>query len=122
MNQDGMTDDMKALRRLLGNAPVVTPDALTAGLGWVMAQVKACLSDKPSGDRQEWGTVQQIAKLYGVERSQANEWVHMLVEQGKVRRWQADTPRGTKGYMRYNLADIAAAWAVDGLTGEGGVR
>lgn len=120
MNPDGMTDEMKALRRLLGDAPVVTPDALTAGLGWVMAQVRACLADKGVGGKQEWGTAQQVAKLYGVERAQANEWLNMLVEQGKVRRWQSDTPKGAKGYMRYNLADIASAWAVDSLTDERG--
>lgn len=120
MNKESMTDDMQALRRLLGDAPVVTPDALTVGLGWVMAQVKACIADKGSGGQQEWGTAQQVAKLYGVERAQANEWLNMLVEQGKVRRWQSDTQKGTKGHMRYNLADIASAWAVDSITGERG--
>lgn len=120
MNKDGMTDEMQALRRLLGDVPVVTPDSLTVGLGWVMAQVRACLADKGNGGKQEWGTAQQVATLYGVERAQANEWLNMLVQQGKVRRWQSDTPKGGKGYMRYNLADIASAWAVDSLTGERG--
>ena len=120
MNKEGMTDDMIALRRLLGDAPVVTPDALTRGLGWVMAQVKACLADKGSGGQQEWGSAPQVAKLYGVERAQASEWLKLLVEQGKVRRWQPDTPKGAKGHMRYNLADIASAWAVDSITGERG--
>lgn len=119
MNKDGMTDDMMGLRRLLGDAPVVTPDALTVGLGWIVAQMRACMEAKAEAGEQQWGTAIQVARLYGVERDQANKWLNLLVEQGKVRRWQADTPRGTKGVMRYNLADIEKAWAVNTLAGSG---
>lgn len=114
MNPSAMTDEMQALRRLLGDAPVVTPDSLTLGLGWLLSTLKASLG-KGEGNmaKQEWGTVMQVATIYGVKRAQADAWVNRLVECGKVRRWQSETDRGSRGVMRYNLADIAEAWAVE---------
>lgn len=113
MNPDAMTEEMQALRRLLGDAPVVTPDSLTVGLGWLLAKLKAEIAEGGGGCKQEWGTPDQVAAIYGIQRSQANVWVNQLVERGKVRRWQAETPTGGRGCMRYNMADIAAAWAVE---------
>lgn len=114
MTPDAMTDEMQALRRLLGDAPVVTPDSLTVGLGWLLATLKAEVTKGGSGEVcQEWGTVSQVAAIYGVKRAQADTWVNRLVERGKVRRWQSETDNGARGVMRYNLGDIAKAWAVE---------
>lgn len=114
MNTEGMTDEMKALRQLLGDAPVVTPDSLTVGLGWLLATIKAETMRGGAGEaRQEWATATQVASVYGVKRSQAVDWLNRLAAQGKVRRWQSEAVNGSKGHMRYNLDDIAAAWAVE---------
>ena len=114
MNTESMTDEMKALRMLLGDAPVVTPDTLTIGLGWLLATLKAETTRGSIGEaRQAWATATQVAAVYGVKRSQAVDWLNRLAEQGKVRRWQSEAANGSKGHMRYNLDDIAAAWAVE---------
>lgn len=123
MNPEAMSDEMQALRRLLGDAPVVTPDSLTVGLGWLLATLKANLGKGDSGNAcQEWGTVSQVATIYGVKRAQADTWVNRLVEHGKVRRWQSETESGARGVMRYNLSDIAKAWAVEQGTCHGNKR
>lgn len=113
MNPDALTEEGQALRRLLGDAPVVTPDGLAAFGSWLLAKLKAEVVKEGRGCKQEWGTPEQVAAIYGVQRSQANVWINQLVECGKVRRWQSETPTGGQGHMRYNLADIAKAWAVE---------
>lgn len=113
MKPEAMTEEMQALRRLLGDMPVVTTDALTVGLGWLLSTLKASLNNTGTEGKQEWATPEQVAQIYGVQRAQANEWLARLVEQGRVRRWQAETRKGTPGHMRYNLSDIEAAYAVE---------
>lgn len=114
MNPDALTEEGQALRRLLGDAPVVTPDALAVFGSWLVATLKASLGKNEGGEAcQEWGTASQVASIYGVQRQQADVWVNRLVEQGKVRRWRAETENGGCGHMRYNLSDIAKVWAVE---------
>lgn len=115
MNPDTMTDEMQALRRLLGDELVVTPDSLTVGLGWLLAKLKAHEEDTPADVGQVWARPQQIAERFGVKRAQVNTWLALLVAQGKVRRWQPETAKGTKGDTYYYLPDVEKAWSLDTL-------
>lgn len=115
MNPDAMTDEMQALRRLLGDELVVTPDSLTVGLGWLLAKLKAHAEDTPADVGQVWARPLQIAERFGVKRAQVNAWLARLVEQGKVRRWQPETAKGTKGDTYYSLPDLEKAWSLDPL-------
>ena len=113
MNPDALTEEGQALRRLLGDVPVVTPDVLSVFGSWLMAKLKALADNSPAAGKQEWARPLQIAERFGVKRAQVNTWLSRLVEQGKVRRWQPETAKGTKGDTYYYLPDIEKAWAVD---------
>ncbi len=118
MNPDAMTEEGQALLRLLGGEGAALDSTRLAAFGsWLVATLKAEVVKGDSGCKQEWGTPEQVAAIYGVQRAQANVWLNKLVERGKVRRWQAETANGGQGFMRYNLDDIAKAWAVEQGTG-----
>lgn len=109
--KQSLTDDAQALRLLLGDAPVITPDALAAFGGWMIAKMKNMSEDRRAAC-QVWARPAQIAERFGVKRAQANTWLARLVEAGKVRRWVPETARGTAGDTYYNLEDIEKAWSV----------
>lgn len=115
MNADALTDEGQALRRLLGDAPVVTPDGLAAFGSWLLATLKAQAQETPAEGGQMWARPSQIAARFGAKRSQVNTWLARLVEQGKVRRWQPETSKGTKGDTYYSLPDLEKAWSLDPL-------
>ena len=116
MNPDALTEEGQALRRLLGDAPVVTPDGLAAFGSWLVATLKAHADDSPAEAGQMWARPTQIASRFGAKRSQVNVWLARLVAQGKVRRWQPETAKGTKGDTFYYLPDLEKAWSLDPLT------
>lgn len=109
MNNTALNDDGQALRLLLGDAPVVTPDSLAAFGSWMIAKIKSLESNRGAA-RQVWARPSQIAERFGVKRAQVTVWLSRLVEAGKVRRWQPETARGTAGDTYYNLEDIESAW------------
>lgn len=113
MNPSALTEEAQALRLLLGDMPVVTPDGLAVFGSWLLATLRNQDADAPAVNTQMWGRPKQIAKRFGAGRSQANAWVERLAEQGKVRRWQPETAKGTKGDTYYYLPDIEKAWALD---------
>ena len=111
MNINNLTEDAQALRLLLGDMPVITPDSLAAFGGWMLAKMKEL--DKRSGSGgQVWARPSQIAERFGVKRAQVASWLSRLVEAGKVRRWQPETARGTAGETYYNLEDLEKAWTI----------
>lgn len=109
MNNTILTDDAQALRLLLGDMPVITPDTLAAFGGWMLAKMKE-LDKRHGGAGQVWARPSQIAERFGVKRAQVAAWMSRLVEAGKVRRWQPETARGTAGETYYNLEDLERAW------------
>ena len=113
MNPDALPEEGQALRRLLGDAPVVTPDGLAVFGSWLVATLKA--QDRPAEVGQKWARPLQIAERFGVKRAQVNAWLARLGEQGKVRRWQLETAKGTKGDTYYSLPDLEKAWSLDPL-------
>lgn len=113
MKAEQLTEQGQALRRLLGDAPVVTPDGLAVFGSWLVATLKE--QEKPVESGQMWARPSQIAEIYGVKRAQVNTWLARLVAQGKVRRWQPETEKGTKGDTYYCLSDIEKAWSLDPL-------
>ena len=115
MNPDALTEEGQALRRLLGDVPVVTPDGLAAFGCWLLSTLKAHAEDTPADVGQVWARPLQIAERFGVKRAQVNAWLARLVEQGKVRRWQPETAKGTKGDTYYSLPDLEKAWSLDPL-------
>lgn len=110
-NKEQLTADGCALRMLLGDAPVVTPDSLAAFGSWMIAKIKSLDSNR-GGEGQAWARPSQIAERFGVKRAQVNAWLARLVEAGKVRRWQPETARGTAGDTYYNIEDIEKAWEI----------
>lgn len=84
---------------------------LAAFGSWLLATLKA--QDSPADAGQIWARPLQIAERFGAGKSQVNTWLARLVAQGKVRRWQPETAKGTKGDTYYYLPDIEKAWAVD---------
>lgn len=116
MNPDALTEEGQALRRLLGDAPVVTPDGLAAFGSWLVATLKNKDADAPAVDVQMWARPAQIAARFGAGRTQVNVWLARLVEQGKVRRWRPETAKGTKGDTFYSLPDLEKAWRLDPLS------
>lgn len=113
MNPGALTEDGQALRRLLGDVPVATPDGLAVLGSWLLATLKAHIESNQVTGKQEWARPLQIAELFGVKRAQVNTWLSRLVAQDKVRRWQPETAKGTKGDTYYYLPDIEKAWSVD---------
>lgn len=113
MHPGSLPDEGQALRRLLGDSLVVTPDGLAAFGIWMLAKIKEVSEDSPVESGQVWARPLQIAERYGVKRAQVNTWLARLVAQGKVRRWQPETAKGTKGDTYYYLPDIEKAWSVD---------
>lgn len=109
MNKISLTDDAQALRLLLGDMPVITPDTLAAFGGWMLAKMKE-LDKNHGGCGQVWARPAQIAERFGAGRAQVCVWLSRLVEAGKVRRWQPETARGTAGDTYYHLEDIENAW------------
>ena len=109
MDKNILTDDAQALRLLLGDMPVITPDTLAAFGGWMLAKMKE-LDKRQGGAGQVWARPSQIAERFGVKRAQVAAWLSRLVEAGRVRRWQPETARGTAGDTYYNLEDIETAW------------
>lgn len=112
MTNDILTEEGQALRRLLGDLPVVTPDTLAVACVWLLAKIKEL--DKSNGrGGQVWARPLQIAERFGAKRSQVCIWLARLAEAGKVRRWSPETPLGTRGDTYYNIEDIEKAWILE---------
>lgn len=106
-------EDEAALARLLGvgRDTVVTPDALSAGLRWVVATVRKIQEERPADGGQVWLRASDVAARYGVGRSQAHAWLVKLRELGKVRVQNPIAGKAGKGDTFYYLPDIEAAFA-----------
>lgn len=104
-----MDDEQAALRRLLGNDTVATPDNLAAGLRWAVATLRQELAARPAPVGQEWATLGQVMQIYGKKKSAACEMLNRLRELGKVRVCVPPTGMSGKGDTLYNLRDIEAA-------------
>lgn len=108
-----MDDEQAALMRLINpeSSPITTPDMLIKFGVWLMAKVRQEIADNPAPVGQAWATPAQIAKIYGVKRQQADKWLRRLRELGKVRTQCPISGKHDKGDMKYNLRDVAAAYA-----------
>lgn len=115
MSADVDVDEEKAiLSRLLGSG--LSTDGLAAGLQWVLAMVRKELAERPGTGGQEWGRVQDVMRIYGVSRSQANAWLDRLRELGKVRVGNPISGTKGKGDTLYYLPDIEAAFMENALS------
>ena len=70
MNPAALTEEGQALRRLLGDAPVVTPDGLAAFGSWLVATLKAHADDSPadpfiSKEDEEEQSLFDLGDLFG---------------------------------------------------------
>lgn len=114
MNAPEVIDDEQAsLMRLINpeSSPITTPDMLIKFGVWLMAKVRQEIADNPAPVGQAWATPAQIAKIYGVKRQQADRWLRRLRELGKVKPQCPLSGAKDKGDMKYNLREIAAAFA-----------
>ena len=108
-----MDDEQAALLRLINpeSSPITTPDMLIKFGVWLMAKVRQEIADNPAPVGQSWATPAQIAKIYGVKRQQADRWLRRLRELDKVRVQVPLGGKNDKGDTKYNLNDVAAAFA-----------
>lgn len=111
MNAEQLTEDGQDIRRLLGDG--LSADGLAAALDCHLQKIKAAVNERPAAGGQEWGTVQDIGRLYGLKKSRVTELVNKLKEAGKVR-MQRPSGAENKGTY-YNLADIEKAWNYEPL-------
>ena len=111
MSTPSLTDEGEALRLLLGNETVATPETLTRGLVWILSKVREELQNRPAAAGQVWGTVEDFMIRYGWKKSQAHLQLTRLAERGAVRiqKPNGETGRGTY----YNIADVEKAWSVE---------
>lgn len=102
------------LSRLLGSG--LSTDGLAAGLQWVLAMMRKELAERPGVAGQEWVRVQDVQRIYGVSRSQADAWVKRLRELGKVRIQNPISGAKGKGDTFYYLPDIKDAFTENALS------
>lgn len=108
--QDSLPEEARALRLLLGDCPVVTPDALVQFGAWLLACLKDQNRDLLAEGGQQWARPSQLAVRFGCRRSQMAVWLAALRAAGGVRMWQPELPGASKSHTYYNIADIERAW------------
>ncbi len=104
------TDTAAALRRLLGDCPVITPDALATFGTWLLSVLKEENRSLLSEGGQQWARAGQLAMRFGCRRSQMSAWLAALRAEGTVRVCRPHLPDGTESHHYYNIADIERAW------------
>lgn len=114
MNPENLPEHAQALRRSLGDCPVVTPDALCTFAAWLLATLKSELTtlQTTDGGGVQWARSGQLAARFGCRRSQMSLWLATLRERRLVRVWQPQLPDGATGNPYYNIADVERAWLV----------
>ncbi len=110
MPPDTLPESAQALRRLLGDCPVVTPDSLAQFGAWLLSSLKDQNRDLLAEGGQHWARPGQLAVRFGCKRSQMSVWLASLRAAGKVRMWQPELPGEAKSHTYYNIADIERAW------------
>ncbi len=112
------------LLRLMGQAdggqPFMTHKAAAAMGAFILSELatmaRRAAENEAASVRQEWGTVGQVAKIYGMTAARADDYLLAWVAAGKVRVLTPPNPRtGRPGHKRYNLADVAACMAGKGV-------
>lgn len=104
------TDTAAALRRLLGDCPVITPEALATFGTWLLSVLKEENRSLLSEGGQQWARAGQLAMRFGCRRSQMSAWLAALRAEGTVRVCRPHLPDGTESHHYYNIADIERAW------------
>lgn len=104
------TDTAAALRRLLGDCPVITPDALATFGTWLLSVLKEENRTLLAEGGQQWARAGQLAMRFGCRRSQMSAWLAALRAEGTVRVCRPHLPDGTESHHYYNIADIERAW------------
>lgn len=104
------TDTAAALRRLLGDCPVITPDALATFGTWLLSVLKEENRTLLAEGGQQWARAGQLAMRFGCRRSQMSAWLAALRAEGAVRVCRPHLPDGTESHHYYNIADIERAW------------
>lgn len=114
MNTENLPENAQALRRALGDCPVVTPEALCTFAAWLLATLKSELTvlAATEGGGQQWARSGQLALRFGCKRSQMTMWLTTLAERRQVRVWVPQLPNGGTGNPYYNVADVERAWLV----------
>lgn len=110
MTDDQMTEEMKALRRLLPLAPVVTPKALCVALGWLLVHVRAELEAHPPVERQAYARPRELAGRMGISEATMKNWLARLECDGEIHPLQG-TPlkEGARGDTLYSIGEVEAA-------------
>ncbi|MBQ4594771.1 MAG: hypothetical protein IJA81_09070 [Akkermansia sp.] len=114
MNTETLPENAQALRRALGDCPVVTPDALCTFAAWLLSTLKSDITALAAteGGGQQWARSSQLALRFGCKRSQMTLWLTTLHERGQVRVWRPRLPNGCEGKPYYSIADVERAWLV----------
>lgn len=112
---ESMDDEQAALSRLLGCDTVATPATVKAATIWLLSKVRKDLADRPLSGEQVYMTAGEVAKRYGVCRSQANVWLARLRALDKVRIQVPLAGPSDKGSTLYYLPDIEAAFTENAL-------
>lgn len=107
------------LRRLLGDCPVITPDALCQFAAWLLAALREQTAEQlatGAGSAQQWARPCQLAARFGTGRNQMSLWLSALREAGAVRICRPKLPDGTESNWYYNIADVERAWLLQQAT------
>ena len=114
MNTENLPENAQALRRALGDCPVVTPEALCTFACWLLGTLKSELTTLAAteGGGQQWARSGQLALRFGCKRSQMTVWLTTLAERRQVRVWVPQLPNGSTGNPYYNVGDVERAWVV----------
>lgn len=111
MSYPALTDEGEALRRLLGGETVATPETIARGLTWLCVKLREEIQSTPSAPCQEWGTVEDFCRRYGMKKSQMHLHLTRLAYSGAVR-IQKPNGAGKRGTY-YNIRDVEKAWSVE---------
>lgn len=112
--------EQELLKKLLGvgTLQVATPEALAAGLYWVLSMLRAKMDGSASCGRAEWMTPAQLEKHFGIGHSQMSAYVQAAKIDERVRKWVPETMEGVKGTTRFNVSDMEALYLVQRIDDE----
>ncbi len=105
---------LEAIMQPFMSLPVATPGMMMTLMRWMQGELSK-LSSRDDGTadiKPEWGTVGQVATIYGMKAARADDYLIAWAAAGKVRVITPPDPLTRKGgHKRYNLADVAACMA-----------
>ena len=102
-----------------GGQPFMTHKAGAAMASFIVSELEKMAARAENAEprvKQEWGTRKHVATIYGMTPARADDLLTPWAATGKVRFIAPVDPlTGAKGHRRYNLADVAAAMAGNGI-------